>query len=398
MNIRKISRVAFLSVISVLLVWLSACDQFIEFLSDGEMPQTHSKVPQLEGLSGEILIGVVHPDTGRFSSDNPPIEYGLGLAVEEINNSQLGEARLKLVIEDGQSTVEGAVEAFHKLINQHKVAAILGPVTTSQAKAVFDAAQENQVVTISPTAAGRGLGMTGGFTFRTSLNTGVLITNGVRLTHAKLDYQNVAKIYDEGDPFSTDSDAVLNEVLTEKGVKVLTSQTFRTDDINLTAQLTRIKESNPHAVFVSAQIVETPEILIQGRELGIPADVPFLITVTLAPEQIEIAGEAADGAITFTNWANTADTPGNPAFIQRYRTKYGVEPNTFAAQSYATVYILTQAISMAQSTDSTAIRDGLANIREFDTVLGKFTFDASGDAIYDPTILIVKNGQFEIFE
>lgn len=396
--IMKITRVAFVPVIAVLLVGVSACDQFVEILSDGDMPQTHGNVPQLEGLSGEILIGVIHPDTGRSSLENPPIEYGLGLAVEEINNAQLGEARLKLVIEDGQSTVEGAVEAFHKLINQDKVTAILGPATSSQAKAVFDAAQENQVVVISPTAAARGLSKAGGFTFRTSLITDILIPNGVRITHAKLGYQNVATIHDEIDVFSTDSDFVLKEALAENGVEVVISETFQSGETDFSAQLTRIKESNADAVFVSAQIAETPKILIQGRELGIPADVPFLITITLATEQIEAAGEAADGAITFTSWVSTAETPGNQTFVRHYRTKYGVEPNTFAAQSYAALYILAEAIANTQSTDSTTIRDGLANIREFDTVLGKFSFDANGDAIYDPIILIVNNGQLEVFE
>ena len=398
MNITKIERVVVLPVFAVLIVWLSACDQFIDILSDGELPQTHGRVPQLEGLSGEILIGVVHPDTGRSSLENPPIEYGLGLAVEEINNAQLGEAKLKLVIEDGQSTVEGAVEAFHKLINQDKVTAILGPATSSQAKAVFDAAQESQVVAISPTAAARGLSKTGGFTFRTSLITDILIPNGVRITHAKLDYQNVATIHDEIDVFSTDSDFVLKKALAENGVEVVISETFQSGETDFSAQLTRIKESNADAVFVSAQIAESPEILLQGREIGIPADVPFLITVTLSPDQIEVAGEAADGAITFTSWVSTAETPGNQMFVRHYRTKYGVEPNTFAAQSYAALYILVEAISRAQSTDSIAIRDALANIKEFDTVLGKFSFDGSGDAIYDPIVLIVNNGQLEVFK
>ena len=396
MNIIKITRVIF--VIAVLLMGFAACDQFIEILSDGDMPQTHRKVPQLEGLSGEILIGVVHPDTGRFSLDNPPIEFGLGLAVEEINNSQLGEAKLKLVIEDGQSTVEGAVEAFHKLINQDQISAILGPASSSQAKVTFPIAQENQVVAISPTAAAQGLSKAGGYTFRTSLITDVLIPNGVRVTHAKLGYQNVATIHDETDVFSTDSDFVLKEALAANGVEVVISETFQSGETDFSAQLTRIKESNADAVFVSAPIVKPPEILIQGRKLGIPADIPFLITITLNAEQIEIAGEAADGAITFTSWVSTADTPGNQTFVQHYRAKYDVEPNTFAAQSYAAVYILAEAIANAQSADSTAIRDGLANIREFDTVLGKFSFNADGDAIYDPIILIVNNGQFEVFE
>ena len=41
-------------------------------------------------------------------------------------------------------------------------------------------------------------------------------------------------------------------------------------------------------------------------------------------------------------------------------------------------------ITDAQSTDAAAIRDALANITDLDTVLGKFSFDAVGDALYDP--------------
>ena len=131
--------------------------------------------------------------------------------------------------------------------------------------------------------------------------------------------------------------------------------------------------------------------------MDIPTNVPFLVTV-LASDQIQLAGDAAEGAITFTSWISTADTPGNQAFVQNYRTKYGVEPNIWAAQSYASVYILAEAIADAQSTDPVKIRDVLANTMDLDTVLGKFSFDAVGDAVYDPIVLIVKNSQLQIFE
>ena len=90
--------------------------------------------------------------------------------------------------------------------------------------------------------------------------------------------------------------------------------------------------------------------------------------------------------------------PGNQAFIQNYRAKYGVEPDIWAAQSYATLHILAKAIVNAQSADPNAIRDALANITDLDTILGQFSFDAVGDAVYDPVVLIVTNGNFEVFE
>ena len=113
---------------------------------------------------------------------------------------------------------------------------------------------------------------------------------------------------------------------------------------------------------------------------------------------MQAAGGAAEGTIAFTSWVNTVDTPGNQVFIQNYRTKYGIEPNIWAAQSYASVYILAKAIADAQSADSTSIRNALANITDFDTILGKFSFNAVGDAVYDPVVLIVKNGEFQVFE
>ena len=390
MVIKRFKRFVLVLAIVALIVGFSACDQIQQLL----LPET----PQMEGLRGEIAIGAVHPITGRLGLDNPPLGQGFELAVAEINNSQLSDVKIKLIVEDGQSTVEGAVEAFNKLIHQDGVSAILGPATSMQAQVVFPIAQQNGVVAISPTSAARGLSAIGDSIFRIAPTTDVLIPSGIRITQEKLGYQKVATIYDETDLFSTDSEAVVKEALAANGIEVLTTETFQTGETDFSAQLTRIKESDPDAIFISAPVIETPEILVQGRQLGIPADVPFLITFTLASSQIEPAGDAAEGAITFTSWISTADTPGNQAFVQNYQSAYGIEPDVWAAQSYATVYILAKAIADAQSADPSAIRDALANITDFDTILGKFSFNAVGDAVYDPIVLIVKDGQFQVFE
>lgn len=79
-------------------------------------------------------------------------------------------------------------------------------------------------------------------------------------------------------------------------------------------------------------------------------------------------------------------------------TIFAIEPNTWAAHAPASVYILAKAIADAQSAAPVAIRDVMANIVDFDTVLGKFSFDAVGDAVYNPIALIVKDAQLQVFE
>ena len=389
MNTKRLTTFAFVWAIVALILGFSACDQIQQLLIPAP--------PQIEGVIGEISIGLVYPITGRLASVGEEMGSGFELALEEINNSQLGNTKLTFITEDSQGTAEGAIAAFNKLIHQDGVSIILGPATSSATGAAFPIAQQNGVVAISATAAARDLSAIGDFVFRTILTTDVLIKSGINATQATLGYQNAAILYDETDLFSADGATVMGEALIANGVNVLTTEIFQSGDTNFSAQLTHIKDLNPDVIFVSALPPDKPEILIQARQLGIPDSVSFIIN-TLTTADVHAAGDAAEGAIAFTSWVNTVDTPENQAFVQNYRAAYGVEPNIWAAQSYATVYVLAKSITDAQSVDATAIRDALANITDFDTVLGNFSFDAVGDAVYDPVVLIVQNGELQIFE
>ena len=345
----------------------------------------------------EIPIGIVLPLTGHLSYVSPAVNNGLQLAFAEINHSSLlGDMRLKPIVEDNRSTIEGALEAYDKLIHRDGVSVIIGPLASTITREAFPIAEQNQIIAISPTAAAHGLSEIGLFVFRTIITVDRFVPVGVKTTHEKLGYRKVATIYQSDDVFSQSSNEAITEALQQNGVKVITTETFHTGDTDFSEQLTRIKELNPDAIFLSALPVEKEAVLIQTRQIGIPAEVHF-ITLALTTGNVQRAGAAAEGAISITSWSSMADTPGNRAFVQNYTMKYNSEPDVFGAQAYATAYILSNAIAAAPSTDSRAIRDALAHITDLDTILGKFSFDAKGDAIYNPIILIVKNGKFEVF-
>ena len=377
----------FILAIAILIIGFSACERVSQIVQ----PAT----PEIADTSGEISVGVVLSLTGPQASTGQRMQQGLELALDEINNAQLIDTRLKFIVEDDTSTPEGAVDAFNKLIHQEGVSVILGPATSSATAVAFPVAQENQIVAISPTSGARGLSAIGDFVFRVPLATNIVTLKGVEGTHAKLGYQRVATMYDETDLFSTDRDEALQETFTAKGIEVLTTEVFQSGDTDFSAQLTRIKALNPDAIFVSALPPEKPGILIQAHELGI--SVPIIVS-SLTSVEVEAAGAAAEGAITFIGWLSTDETPGNQAFVQNYNAAFGVIPNVFATASYASVYILAEAIQNAQSPDAISIRDALADIRDFDTVLGKFSFNADGDAVYDLRALIVKGGTLQPFE
>ncbi|RKU11900.1 hypothetical protein C6502_07350 [Candidatus Poribacteria bacterium] len=411
MKVRRFTIFRLLSLFVALIVGFCACDQTGQLFLPGTF--------ETEAPANEIPVGVVLSVTGRFAaSSGVSIGHGLDLALEEINRSQRNGRQIRFIIADDESTVAGAVEAYNKLIQdwfiyeitslvteveaynkliQDGIPVILGPATSSQTEAAFPVAQEHGVVAMSPTSTARGLSALGDYLFRAALTTDVVIPSGIETTHAKLGYQTAATMYDDTDVFSTDSDLAVRETLATKGVEVLITETFRGGDTDFTAQLTRINEMNPDVIFVSAQAPEKPGILTQGRQVGIPVSVPFIVR-TLTTANVQAAGTAAEGAITFVGWASTANTPGNQVFVQNYTEKYGEAPDNYAARAYVALSVLAEAIANAPSINSTAIRDALANITDFDTVAGKFSFNTVGDAVYEPKILIVKDGELQIFE
>ncbi len=385
MNVGRIILITIALPIIALIVGLSGCG---ESLDDS---------PQTTGIAGEIRIGVVLALTGQFADElGKPMQNGFELARAEINSSgQLGDAKIRFITEDDQSV--SAVEAFNKLIHEDGVSVITGLAVSTQAKEAFPITQENRVVAFSPVSTAPGLSTIGDYIFRASLTVDELNSNGVKITQEILGYKRAATIYDETDLFSTNSNEAFLDALAEHGVEVLTTQTIQTGNTDFSVQLTLIKETNPDAIFCTALPKEIPLILTQGRDLGIPNSVPFIIP-QLSQALVQGAGPAAEGAISLIAWSSIKPTHGNGAFVQNYRAAYGTEPNAWAAQSYAALYILAAAIADAQSTDSTAIRDALAKTMNFDTILGQFSFDAVGDAVYDPQVLIFKNGEFKAFE
>ncbi len=343
-------------------------------------------------------VGLVLPLSGHLAEIGEIMKTGFVLAFEELFG-KYGDAQdnilVNYIIADDNSTAEGAVAVFEELIHEQGVSVILGPASSSSARAAFPIAQENEVVAVSPTAGARGLGAIGDFVFRVALTTDIVIPRGVEITKRRMGYQRVATLYDEKDLFSTDRDAALQQAFVDNNVEVLGTQTYTSGTIDFTEQLTRIKALNPDALFVSALPPEKPGILIQARELGIT--VPILIS-SLTDAEVKAAGAAAEGALTFTGWLSTANTPGNQTFVEKYKITYGTTPNAFAAVSYACVHVFAEALKNAAATDAHSVRDALANISELDTILGKFSFNADGDAVYEPNILIVRDGTFRLFD
>ena len=368
-----------------------------------------------ENETEEISVGVVIPLTGPLSSNGLQMENSMELALGRINGSSLLDGRkIRFIFEDSEGTPDGAEKAYTKLIEQDGVVAVLGPFTSSATERIIPIAQQNRVVAFSPTSAaskkrnGDKFNAEDDFVFRASLTVDPLVRAGVRITKERLRYDNVATIVNEADSFSSSNHEKVKEELEKHGVRIVSEQTYsRTGALpDLTRQLTDIINAvpAPEALFISALAPGRRGVMLQARQLEI--NIPFLITLATLDDVLATLDDvsetngaracAAEGAITFTAWIAAIDTPENRKFLTNYRAKYNGEPDAFAALSYASTYILAEAIADASSTDPESIRDAMADIRVENTVFGDFYFDRNGDAVYEPIIGIVKNCGFQV--
>lgn len=411
MNIKK--RIIWVSTVALiaLTIGLSGCERVNQMIPPPEeLPipyDPHEDTePQQDITRIDITIGIAVALTGEYAEPyGLPMLRGLNLAREEINASEY--MNINFLSVDAQSTVEGGVAAVQLLVNQG-VPAIIGIGISTHLEEAFPIAQENGVVAFSPLSSAAGLSSIGDYVFRTGLATNLLNPRGVKVTHEKLGYTKAAAIYDAADTYSTSSNEEITKALEAIGVEILAAETFQTGDSDFSAQLTNIRDLAPEVVFLSALTPEMVQILIQGRAIGIPETVTFIVP-DLGRDQVQQAGAAAEGTIGLANWAKTSQTPGNAAFVANYQAKYNIEPEPWAAQAYATLKILDDAIWRGELlkaggnvdrpvTDAEAIREALAQTQDFPTILGNFSFDPNGEALYDPIVLIVKDGEFQAFE
>jgi branched-chain amino acid transport system substrate-binding protein len=243
----------------------------------------------------------------------------------------------------------------------------------------------------------KGITQIGKYVFRNALPESQAIPASIGKAVKKYNLKQVALLYGNDDVFTKSGFDTMKEVSEKLNLRILTVQEFQKGQADYKAQLTRIASLKPDAVFCSALYEEGAVILSQARKMGIK--VPFVGGNGFnSPKVIEIARDAADGLIVATPWFVDRNDPKVKAFVAKYEKAYGKKPDQFAAQAYDAFHIMANALKAAGAADRDRLRNALAATKDFDGVLGKFSFDAERDVVMEPSVLIVRDGKFQIFQ
>ena len=113
---------------------------------------------------------------------------------------------------------------------------------------------------------------------------------------------------------------------------------------------------------------------------------------------IDAAGkDALDGRayVTFGGLPPSELKGKGREFYENYKKKYHAEPEAYAVYGYEAARVVLEAIRRAGVKDREAITAAARNLKDFDGVLGKWSFDQNGDTSLKVMVVeTVKNGKF----
>jgi branched-chain amino acid transport system substrate-binding protein len=82
-------------------------------------------------------------------------------------------------------------------------------------------------------------------------------------------------------------------------------------------------------------------------------------------------------------------------FYDSYKKKYNSEPEAYAVYGYEAARVVLEGIKRADRKDRESIRAAIAGLRDFDGVLGKWSFDQNGDtSLKVMAVEEIKDGKF----
>lgn len=354
-----------------------------------------------------VKIGFSGPLTGDGANYGKLMTQAITIAVDEKNATGGigGKIKVRLIAEDDEGKVEKANTVIEKLAGVDKVYGLIGAVFSSCSLAIAPKAQQAKIVMISPSSTHKDLTQVGSYIFRDVLSDQIQAQVFAKYAAQKLQLKKIAILHLKNDYSQGLADDFVKQ-FTADGGQIVAMESAIQGDKDFKTQLTKIKATNPDALYLPDYVAEIAQILEQAKQLGL--NIKILSADGFSnPDIFNLAGDLANGVI-FSNSPDES-VSGNAVraqFESNYEKKWGEKPDSFSLNAYDAANIILAAIEKTYATASDAdkdslnlnrdqIRDNVATTVQYPGVSGLITFLPNGDAIKNVGIFVATNKTYQ---
>ncbi len=356
------------------------------------------------GAAEPIRIGAITTLTGWAGFLGTSAKEAIEIGVDQINGKGgvLGR-QIEVLYEDDQSDPTKSLISATKLIRDKKVVALIGPGHTAGAIATVPICEQEQTPLLVPAPLNEA-----------SFNKwvfNILISDShhgpgmLKFMAETLKAKKIAILTGDEVGFLTGVKAL--EAETGKyGVTIVAKEQYKTSDTNMMAQMTNIKAAKPDAVLFYG--IAPPASIAAKHYVQLGMKMPVVCSWGVSSKDFAklTGGTLLKGKpwIIFGTKFNFGDKlqPNDPyrknfdPFVKAYQAKFGHECASYGTNSWDALYIIVEAMKMANSDDRAAIRDAIEKVK-FLGLQGPFSVTATdhfGMRVENVIPQVVKNGEY----
>jgi branched-chain amino acid transport system substrate-binding protein len=346
------------------------------------------------GAATEVKIGVDLPMSGGEAPNGVPTNNGVLLAIAEANKAggpyHFSEELKDDAVNGVHDPAQGA-KNVQELIADSAVVGIVGNFNSNVAQACIPITYSAGIVQISPSQTFPGLtkpqyGALNLYPnrqrkyltyFRVCTTDDIQGPVGADFAFKRLNARKVAILDDQ----ETYGKGIADQF--EKQFRILGGTVLSHDGIpkgtqDFHAILTKIKAEGPDLLYFGG-VTTTGGGLIRKQMPDVGLTIPYEGGDGIVEDEfLKVAGGSANGSYGTVASINVQRLPAARAFVQGYRAMFHDDPGAYSANAYVAAKLIIDAVH-AVGPDRTKVREWVAGLRNYKSIIGPFSFDENGD-------------------
>jgi urea transport system substrate-binding protein len=335
---------------------LAVGSSIVAACSSGGGESTSSSSPAASPVSSAaggdgIKIGVMYSTTGTIAIVEKSLQDATFLAVEQINDGKgpwsgkqgIKGKKLEMAVVNPDSNWDLYNQMAKRLIEEDKVACVLGCYTSASRKSVLPVFEEKDSMLYYPV-----------YYEGNECSSNVIYTGAAPNQQITDSIPYCAKNFGKKGFFigsdyiyPKESDRIAKAELVKAGGEVVGDEYAALGTTEFITIINKIKQAKPDFVLSNLVGDSIPAFYKQYKDAGIsPEDIPIMAYPTTEEEVQAMGPEFAEGHYTSFNYFQSVDTPENKAFVEQFKGKFGQDrvTNGVMEAAYFQTFFMAQAM------------------------------------------------------
>lgn len=320
----------------------------------------------------KIKIGFVTTLSGPNAAIGVDMKNSVELAIEHLGK-KMGGIPVEIVYEDDEQKPEVGKQKTEKLMQRDKVDFVAGYIWSNVLLASYKTVTDDKTFLISANAGPSPLAgeQCNPYFFAASWQN----DQNTMAAGELLNQKGIKSLYIVAPNYAAGQDMANGVKSTFKGQVVGQDMTKWPDQLDFSAEISKIRAAKPGAVFVFYPGRAGVQFFQQYSQAGLKKDIPLYTTFTVDAITLKLQKDLTLDTFQTLWWAPDLPYAANQKFVGEFKKKHKDTPSFYGAQSYDTINLINSAVVATKGNlkDKDAVRSAI-KAAKFDSVRGPMKF------------------------